>query len=355
MPLVQVPTNKLILPLDGFATYSFGSASGNIGGSNGGLAMYYVPQESFNLTQIIFQYTINTTPSPATFDVGVQGIDATTGLPNGTFSVSGVWTAPASGNGWATVTVTSTALTKGTPFYVVIRNATSGYTGSVSIATNCSNKVSDKIIGTHTRTSGVWSGPTTRPSGGFYLYSGTKYYGRSTYTLSGSETARIGSNEIGTTIQFPSGGPDLLLKRAHLNVVTVNTGTVFALNVRNAAGTLLGQATLDGDFVTASSAPTFTFPSPITITAGTKYYVMLAQVSGTPPLLRTCVNYDAQSMTDIRNGVVANKVEYNGTSYTETTFTTCQGFLEFEEIQYNQTGGTTNYIIPSGFNTFYND
>lgn len=349
MPTISVPTNNLVLALDGFATYSFGAASGTIGGSNGGVAWYYIPPETFTLTQIIFQYTINTTPSPATFDVGIQGVNATTGLPDGTFTTSAVWTAPASGNGFATVTVTSLSLTKGTPIYIVIRNAIGGYTGSVSIASNCSNKTSDKLIGAHARTSGVWSGPTTRPAGCVWLYSGTKYYGRSTYTLSGSETARTGSNEIGTTIQFPANGPDLLLKRAHLNVVTVNTGTVFALNVRNAAGTLLGQATLDGDFVTANSAPAFTFPSPITLTAGTKYYILLAAITGTPPLLRTCVNPNAQLMTDIRNGVVANKVEYNGTTYTETTFTTCQGFLVFEQLQYNQTGGATVYSLPASF------
>ena len=355
MPLVQVPTNKLIIPLDGFSTYNFGSASGSITSSNGGIAWYYVPYETFTLSQIIFQYTINTTPSPATFDVGIQGIDATTGMPNGTFVSSGTWTAPSTGTGFAAITVSSLSMVKGTPYYIVIRNATTGFSGSVSIASNCSNKTQDKLIGANTRTSGVWSAASIRPGGNVWLYSGTKYYGRSTYTLSGSETAQVAPNEVGTTIQFPANGPDLILKRVHLYLTTINTGTVFALNVRDAAGTLLGQATLDGDFVTTSSSPTFTFPSGITMTAGTKYYVMLAQISGTTPLLRICVNYNAQLMTDIRNGVVANKVAYNGTTYTETTASTCQGFLEFEEIQYNQTGGTTNYIIPSGFNTFYND
>jgi hypothetical protein len=350
MATISVPTNKLVIPLDGFATVNFGSASTTIGSSNGGCAWYYVPTETFTVTTIIFQYTINTTPSPATFDVGIQGVDATTGMPNGTFNTSGTWTAPASGSGWATITVTSLSLTKGTPIYVVIRNATSGYSGSVSIASNCSNKTVDKLIGPNTRTSGVWAGPSTRPGGQFFLYSGTKYYGRSTYTLSGSEIAMVSPNEVGTTIQFPATGPDLILKRATLNVTTVNTGTVFALNVRNSAGTLLGQATLDGDFVSTGSQPTFLFPSPITLTAGTKYYIMLAQISGTTPLLRHCVNYNAQSMTDIRGGVVANKVNYNGTTYTETATNTCQGFLEFDSIQYVQTGGASVYSLPAGFN-----
>lgn len=352
MALIQVPTNKLILALDGFATFNFGAASGSITGSNGGVAWYYVPPETFTLTQIIIQYTINTTPSPNTFDVGIQGLNATTGMPDGTFVSSGTWTAPASGNGFATITVSSFSMVKGTQYYVVIRNATAGFTGSVSIAGNCSNKTQDKLIGLNQRTSGVWSGASTRPGGNFWLYDGTKYYGRSIYTLSGSETARTGLNEIGTTIQFPANGPDLVLKRVHLNVVTVNIGTVFAINVRNAAGTLLGQATLDGDFVTTGSAPIFTFPSPITFTAGTKYYVMLAAITGTPPLLRTCVQPNAQIPTDIRNGVIANKVEYNGTTYTETNTSCCQGFLEFEEIQYNQTGGSTVYSLPAGFNNF---
>ena len=175
MPTITVPTNKLVIPLDGFATSNWGGAGQNMNSSNAGAAGYYVPPENFTLTQIVFPYTVTTGPSPNTFDVGIQGFNATTGLPDGTFQTSGTWTCPASGSGFATVNVTSFSMIKGTPYYVVWRNATSGYTGAVQIVCMGSNKTSDKLIGSHGRTSGVWSVSSTRPSGNFWLYSGTKY------------------------------------------------------------------------------------------------------------------------------------------------------------------------------------
>lgn len=349
MATITVPTDKLIIPLDGFATFNWGSAGINISGSNGGAAAYYVPYENFTITQIVFFYTVTTTPSPATFDVGVQGFNASTGLPDGTFQTSGTWTCPASGSGFATVNVTSYSMVKGTPYYIVWRNATAGYTGSVQINVMSSNKTIDKLIGTHSRTSGVWATASTRPSGNFFLYSGTKYYGNSCFTTNASETARSSPNEIGTTFQLPAGHPTLTLRNCVFNVVTVSTGTIFECRVRNAAGTLLATATIDGDFNTTSTLPYYEFDNAVDFVAGTKYYIMITGTTGTPPLLRTATQPNAQIPTDIRNGIIANMVEYNGTTYTESTSKICQGYLLFDTIKYDQTGGTTNYIIPSGF------
>jgi hypothetical protein len=45
MPTVTVPTDKVVIPLDGFiAQNTYGSLASNIGSSNGGVAWYYVPQ-----------------------------------------------------------------------------------------------------------------------------------------------------------------------------------------------------------------------------------------------------------------------------------------------------------------------
>jgi len=351
MATITVDTDKLIIPLDGFtAQNTYGSTSFAIAGSNGGVAWYYVPQENFTLTTIIFFYNVTTTPSPATFDVGIQGISGTTGLPDGTFQTSGTWTCPASGSGFASVTVTSFSMVKGTPYYVVIRNATTGYSGSVSITNTCNNNTLHRYAGSHTRTSGVWSGASTRPGGNFWLYSGTKYYGPSCHTTSGSETARSSPNEIGTTFQLPTNHPTIRLKSMQFQVVSPTTGTTFEVRVRNGAGTLLATAVVDGDFNTTASLPFFEFNNTVDFVAGTKYYIMLTGTSGTPPLLRTAVNVNGNLMTDVRNGIIANKVEYNGTTYTETTGSTCFGYLLFDALKYDQTGGSTVYSLPAGFN-----
>lgn len=349
MATITVPTDKLIIPLDGFSTQVFGGASATIGGSNGGVAVMFIPQENFTLTNIIFFYSVSTGPSPNTFDVGIQGFSASTGLPDGTFQTSGTWTCPSTGSGFANVSVTSFSMTKGTDYYIVIRNATSGYSGSVSITYTAGNSTLQKVAGGHTRTSGVWSGASTRPGGSIWLYSGTKYYGYGVYPISASETARSSPNEIGTTFQLPANHPTLTLKGMTFNTVTTNIGTVFECRVRNAAGTLLATATLDGDFVTANAAVYFEFDNSVDFVAGTKYYIMMTGTTGTPPLLRTCTNFSGALMTDIRNGIVANLVEYNGTTYTETATKTCQGYLMFENLKYDQTGGSTVYSLPAGF------
>jgi len=350
MATITVPTDKIVITLDGFTSYSFGSAGQNITSSNGGVAAYYVPPETFTVTQIIFPYVITTGPSPNTFDVGIQGFSASTALPDGTFLTSGTWTAPSTGSGFATVNVTSFSMVKGTPYYFVIRNATSGYSGSVSITCMGSNKTTDRLIGTHGRNSGVWNTASTRPSGNIWFYTGSKYYGNSTFTTSASETARSSPNEIGTTFQLPANHPTLTLKSMQFNLVTFNTGTTYQVRVRNAAGTLLATATVDGDFNTTATLSYFEFDNPVDFVAGTKYYIMLTGTSGTPPLMRTCTNLNAQLMTDVRNGIVANLVEYDGTTYTETTNKTCQGYLMFDTIKYDQTGGSTIYSLPAGFN-----
>ena len=350
MATIIVPTNKLTIPLDGYATSFFGGTGSAISASNGGVAVMYAPYETFTATNILFQYAVTTAPSPATFDVGIQGFNATTGQPNGTFVTSGVWTCPASGSGFANVSITPFSVTKGNDYYLVIRNATAGYTGNVSINVAISNNIYHKIQGSTSRSSGVWSAATTRPGGAIWLYSGSKYYGNGLYTVSASETARSSPNEIGTTFQLPANHPTLTLTAMAFYTVTVNTATVFECRVRNSAGTLLATSVVDGDFCTNNNLPYFEFNNTVDFVAGQKYYIMLSGTTGTPPLLRTCVNHSGALMTDIRNGIVANVVEYDGTTFTESVLKTCQGFLTFNSIKYDQTAGTTNYIIPAGFN-----
>ena len=350
MATVTVPSDKIIIPLDGFtAQNTYGSTAFAIAGSNGGTAWYYVPQENFTLTTIIFFYNVTTAPSPATFDVGIQGLNATTALPDGTFQTSGPWTCPASGSGFASVTVTSFSMVKGTPYYVVIRNATTGYSGSVSITNTCNNNTLHRYAGSHTRTSGVWSGASTRAGGNFWLYSGSKYYGPCIYTTTGSDSARISPNESGTSFVLPANHPTLTLRSMQFYCTTFNTGTVFSVRVRNTSGTLLATATVDGDFNTTTSLPYFEFDTPVNFVAGTKYYIMLTGTTGTPPLLRISTNLNAQLMTDVRNGIEAVAVTYDGTTFTELTNRSCLGYLLFDALTYTQTGGATTYSIPASF------
>ncbi len=348
MALITTPTQKTYFALDGFNTYGYGNIGFAIAGSNGGVAFPWVAPESFTLTQILFTYSVTTAPSPNTFDVGIQGFDATTGMPNGTFVSSGTWTCPASGGGFATVTVSGLSIVAGTQYYVVVRNATAGYTGSVSITCCCRSSSADKTYLPSTRTSGVWATSQLRPAGNFWLYSGTKYYGPSISTTSGSEVAVTAPNEVGVAVTFPAAGPNYILRKVSLYITTIGLGTVYRIGVRDTAGILLASSTLDGDFATGNYMGQV-LDTDVTLVAGTKYYIMLQQVTGTSPLLRMCVQPSAQLMTDVRQGVVANRATFNGTTFTETLTSCPQGYLEFSGIEYTQTGGAPVYSLPASF------
>jgi hypothetical protein len=76
---------------------------------------------------------------------------------------------------------------------------------------------------------------------------------------------------------------------------------------------------------------------------------MLTGTSGTPPLLRVSVNLNGQLLTDVRHGVEAVFVTYDGTTFTETASRSCLGYLLFDALTYTQTGGAAVYSIPASF------
>ena len=149
------------------------------------------------------------------------------------------------------------------------------------------------------------------------------------------------------------------------NLSTFSIDTIYSVKVRDASRNLLATATFNGNFNSSSftfnsngvpttfysfNLPYFEFDTPVDFTANTKYYITFTGTTGTPPLLRYSTNLNAQLMTDVRNGIEAHFVTYDGTTYTEFTNRTCQGYLLFDAIKYEQLGGTTIYSSAAGFN-----
>lgn len=357
MPTTIVNSDKILISLDNFFTGS--DYNGNITSLGKGIGYIYIPYEDFTLTQIVFEYFIQSSISPNIFTVGIQGLDVN-GFPNDIFETSGTWASPASGNGTAAANVTSYNMIKGVAKYIVIKNNSDSYTGTINmrLGSSVNQSYGTYPVAIKQVSGGPWTIPFSQMSQGFWLYSGSKYYGLTLATSATTSTTRSTPNEIGTTFQFPASHPTLTLKALQLHTTRPLAGTLFELRIRNAAGTLLRSVVFDGDFHTTSdtfstaNSPHFVLNTPIDFIPGIKYYIMLSGTSGTPPSMRVCVNYTAQLMTDVRNGIVANLVEFNGTTYTETTNTLVRGLLMFDTVKYDQIEPPPIYSKPGGFSQF---
>jgi hypothetical protein len=365
MPIITAPTDKLVIPLDGFSTYGWSGSFGNVNNYDTGTAFPFVPQETFTLTTIIFYYRVNTAPSPNTWTVGVQYPNVTNGKPSDTFQTSASWICPSSGAGFAEAQVPSFTMIKGTFYWIVINNGGLGSSGNVSIFTSVTDVTINRINGMIFKSNNIWNAGNARNTGNFWLYSGTKYYGPSCLSLADTDTARISPNESGTTFKLPVDHPTITLKSMLFNLSTFSIDTIYSVKVRDASRNLLTTATFNGNFNSSSftftfngvpttyysfNLPYFEFDTPVDFNANTKYYITFTGTTGTPPLLRYSTNLNAQLMTDVRNGIEAHFVTYDGTTYTEFTNRTCQGYLLFDEIKYEQLGGTTIYSSSAGFN-----
>jgi hypothetical protein len=363
MPIITTTTDKLIISLDGFTTYDYGSQYGGLNNYDTEVGFHFVPQETFTLTTIIFFYNIQTAPSPNTWTIGVQSFNATSGRPSDVFLTSGPWIAPSSGNGFASVAVTPFSMIKGNWYWIVLRNGGLGSGGQVQITSGChASNFNGRMLGRIFKSNNVWNYSTAQAQGNFWLYSGTKYYGPCCFTTTESDTARLSPNESGTTFKLPIGHPTITLKSMEFYLTTNLPDTVYSVKVKNEAGNTLATATVNGNLAArvltfgngstfiSSFLPYFEFDTSVDFVANTKYYIMLTGITGTPPLLRYSTNLNAQLMTDVRNGIEAHFVTYDGTSYTEYTNRTCQGYLMFDAIKYEQLGGTTIYSSALGFN-----
>jgi hypothetical protein len=356
MPITTVNTDKLVISLDNLTIGS--NLSGVMTGIGRGLAFIFIPKENFTVTQIIFSaYSSNSLYNSDTLTVGIQHLDAD-GNPDNIYQTSATSNAPTFNNYLSeikTVNVTPYSMIKGIPIFVVFKNNDINRTQSFNISISVDDYYYSRTKSyTFMNDTGVWQ--TRRQvvhSNQICFYSGSKYYGDACFsTVSSTSTARSSPNEIGTTFQLPANHPTLSLKGVQLESRSALANTVFELRIRNSSGTLLSSATVDGDFNTANNVPYFLFSTPVDFVAGIKYYIMLTGISGTPPLIISYINPSGQFMTDIRNGIVANLVEYNGTTFTETTNTTCRGYLMFDAIKYDQIEPPPIYSKPGGFSQF---
>lgn len=356
MAITTVNTDKLLISLDNFFTGS--SYEGVQAGVERGIAFIFIPKENFTVTQIIFSVGTYGDYTSDVFTVGIQNLDIQ-GKPDNIYQTSGTFNGPPIQPNYAsiqlTVNVTPYNIIKGIPVYVVFKNNNINRTQSINIGISNDYNYSSATKGYSWRQSdGTWNRLQGYYSNQIFFYSGSKYYGDALYAKQPylASTARSSPNEIGTTFQLPVNHPTLRLKGVQLHVQSAQANTVFELRIRNSSGTLLSSASVDGDFNSSGGLPYFFFNTSVDFIAGTKYYIMLTGISGTPPLILSTIQPSGQFMTDIRNGIVANLVEYDGTTFTETTNKNVRGYLMFDAIKYDQIVPPPIYSKPGGFSQF---
>lgn len=356
MAITTVNTDKILISLDNlFTGYVYEGVQTDVAR---GLAFIFIPKENFTVTQIIFSASTYGDYTSDVFTVGIQNLDAQ-GKPNNIYQTSGTFNGfpiqPNYGSILLTVNVTPYNMIKGIPVYVVFINTNINRTQSINILISNDNQHKSATKGFVRRLSdGTWDRLQSYHSNQIFFNSGSKYYGDACYSTQPflASTARSSPNEIGTTFQLPANHPTLRLKGVQLHVQSAQANTVFELRVRNSSGTLLSSASVDGDFNAVDRIPYFLFNTSVDFVAGTKYYIMLTGISGTPPLILSTIQPSGQFMTDIRNGIVANLVEYNGTTFTETTNKNVRGYLMFDAIKYDQIVPPPIYSKPGGFSQF---
>lgn len=332
-------------------------AGGQINANNGGLAWIFQAEETATITRISLRVSAMPNTPNADLNVGLQSLTA--GLPSGSWlSGSGTSTTnfalePGTSTGVKTYTLPAGVnLTAGQLFAVVVRNDITGFAGDISFNYTHFTRASVGFPYHTRRASGVWGARGNLfPSHVFYG-SATKWYGNcGISTAEGTGTVPSGATEFGWSFQLPAGHPDLRLHGITQKFASYTAGSTFNLVIRTSTGTVLDTSTFDCDYTSPSGYYPCILDQDIWLTAGTKYYFTFQAATGTAPGPRTFTALTAALLSDLSDGITCASVTYNGTTFNEGTGTRLIGTLMFNGMRYDQTGGTTNYIIPSGFNT----
>jgi hypothetical protein len=331
-------------------------SGGQISANNGGLAWIFQAEETAVITRISLRLSAMPNTPNSDLNVGLQTLTA--GSPSGNWMVGSTTGTtnfalePGTSTGVKTYTLpASVNLTAGQLFAVVVRNAITGFSGDLSFNYTHFTRASVGFPYHIRRASGVWgTRGNLMPSHVFYG-SATKWYGNCGLSTSESSgTVPSGTTEFGTTFQLPAGHPDVRLHGLTQKFASYTASTTFNLNVRTTAGTILASGSYDCDYTSAFAYYPCILSNDLWLTAGTKYYLTFAAGTGTAPAPRAFTGFTSAILPDLSDGILCNSVTYNGTTFTEGTGTRLSGTLIFNGLRYNQTGGTTNYIIPAGFN-----
>jgi hypothetical protein len=318
------------------------STVSNISQDNVGYAQGYQFFENASITRFaVYVTTVTTNPSNAL--IGLQTINATTGLPSGTFLTS-VAANSYTVDSWNIFTLaTPYAVSAGDILAAVWFNNT-GSTINIGMATQERGAVLKSNNPTYaaakTSSAGVW----VRQGTAIPCLCGTdtEWFGESN-TLGSTQYTPNFTDEVGFSITMPASVPEMRLYAIEgiLGVTNITTANV-SYKVYDSAGTLLQTfITYDNAISTTSNLTNFVVlrgnSTDLWFSPGTKYYIMMnLSGSGTP------IAYTLSRTVDIRSlstGIVSKFTTKVGTTFTESSTEYMPMRVLFDASRYENTAG----------------
>ena len=336
-------------------TQTFGMSGARNGGTttviNQGNIGYAQGIQFFQNTAVtrfaVFNQTVTTNPSNA--QVGLQTIDATTGLPSGTFLTSAAANSYTA-NSWNIFTLsTPYNVTAGDKFYAVWFNNTGS---TINITMNTSEfgvmfrNINPTYAANKTTTAGAWVKSTPFP---IYVGNATQWFGESNSFSSNSFTPNT-TDEFGFSFTLPNNIPEVRLKQIEtiLGAQNVNTLDV-TYKIYNSSGTLLQNIdTYDLARTAASSASAtqnilHTNATDLWLSGGQKYYVMMA-LAGTGTVTAITLQ-QGLDLTSSAQGILTKYTTKVGSTFTESATEYVSMRLICDAVRYDNSAGGGGGIV----------
>lgn len=301
--------------------------------TNDGVGWIFQSQSTEAITHLGFRYGART-GTPPTYIIGLEGIAASTGSPDGTNKTnggncSGTFTPPAStawDGLWQWVALSNSYTpTLGELLAITIRHST----GTVD-ASNYSSFTSHVSNVTPGRQAYPYSARLTAATWAknniaaiFGVRTGSLRYGvifESSYTTT---TAATTGHRVAAKIVVPAGfGSTFKLAGVRFVGQLVTGSREVTLNIWNSGGTVLNSVTLDTDMIASnfnSHAFEFIFSDLIELNFGDTYYIGLEVGSPTSAVAIYGTAYSSSSdFADTDGGSAIILSNFNGTSWTDS-------------------------------------
>ena len=291
----------------GITSSSFTNVTLN-GGSDGAtkVAWVFYAQEDATVTHVGFRQGVKTGTPTNGYRMMIQGVNTSTGQPDGSDIGSGSPTAatftPGTDSTWQWIALTNSYnTTRGNAYAIVIENTGDQSANYISVTSTDSNLgFGNAVPYSTTYASSTWTKSSSSFRSPVWGYkSSTQVFGRPYVSAANATAVTTTGNRAAMKFTLPAGwGSTFKVIGARGKLRGPSTGGSFVFGLWNAAGTALQSITLDSDLLRAATQADIElwFSGTLaTLDFGTTYYLGLESVSSSSVALM-CI--DVQSADD---------------------------------------------------------